>query len=75
MQTAKMPGLMKKEHGEFNRSGFQPSVNLRPVTQIICIGWTSENQLTLIRQRQSPSRNASADQGEEKSSAGRRSET
>jgi hypothetical protein len=30
--AAKKPGLMKKEHGEFKRSGFRPSVNDNPAT-------------------------------------------
>jgi hypothetical protein len=38
---------MKKEYGEFKRSGFQPSVNGRPVPQIPYVtGFT--NRLTLI---------------------------
>jgi hypothetical protein len=39
MQAAKKPGLMKKEQGEFNQSGFQPSGNRPPVPPITCIGW------------------------------------
>jgi hypothetical protein len=42
--AAKRPGLMKKEQGEFKRSGFQPSAKLCPATQIPCIGWLTTSQ-------------------------------
>ena len=37
-QTAKMPGLTEKPHGEFKQSGFRPSVNVHPFP-----GWLVES--------------------------------